>query len=96
MQLVQSSMMGAALTMLGLVIQGRLDRRRPPAPAGPRTILGDRSADRRFLTDQGRWRRLRRLDGHPGPDPLDARLHPLRPAGPVATEEARSSTLGRT
>ncbi len=82
MQLVQSSMMGGGTYDTGPGNPGPA-RSPPPARAdGPRAELRDRSADRRFRTDQGHRRRIRRLDGHPGPDPLDARLHPLGPARP--------------
>ncbi len=44
-QLAQSSLMGAALTMLGLLIQGLHDRRRPPAlPGASRARPQDRRA----------------------------------------------------
>ncbi len=98
MQLVQSSMMGAALTMLGLVIQGRLDHRRPPVPTTrePSSATGQPIGDSSLNRGAGA--------GVGSDDPTAIRVRtpstldyiPSGLPGPVAAEEARSSTLGRT
>ena len=95
-QLAQSSLMGAALTMLGLVIQGLHDRRRPPALPGrePGSATGqpssDSSLDRAAAvgSDDSTAIRVRT------PSTMDYLPSPLAGSGEV--EEARSSTLGRT
>ena len=94
-QLAQSSLMGAALTMLGLVIQGLHDRRRPPALSGrdPGSATGQPSGDSSFDraaavgSDDSTAIRVRT------PSTMDYLPSPL--AGSAEVEEARSSTLGR-
>ncbi len=95
-QLVQSSVIGAALTILGVSIQHGLDRRRSPTlPARePASGLGPSRGDSS----------LNRPSGVGSDDPTAIRVRtpstmdyvPTSMAGPTATEEARSSTLGRT
>jgi hypothetical protein len=95
-QLVQSSMMGAALTMLGLVIQGRLDHRRPPVPTTrePSSATGQPIGDSGLTKDAGVGSDDSTAIRVRTPSTLD--YIPSGLPGPVATEEARSSTIGRT
>lgn len=103
MQVIQASVMGVALTLLGLLIQRQLDRRR--APAGPSgrdagsaggTPPGDSSLNRGAGTpmvatvgsDDSTAIRVRT------PSTLD--YHPAPLVGPTLADEPRSSTLGRS
>ena len=96
-QLVQSSVMGAALTILGVLIQRLLDRRRSPALPGREPGSGLGTAERRFLA-----RIAPRAVGSDDPTAIRVRTPstmdyvPSPLAGPAAPEESRSSTLGRT
>ncbi len=102
MQVAQASVMGAALTALGLLIQRRHDRRRSPtSPPGRETgpsagtPPGDSALDRGpgsgfnagVGSDDSTAIRVRT------PSTLD--YHPTPLAGPSLADEARSSTLGR-
>jgi hypothetical protein len=94
-QLMESALVGAALTLLGLLIQHRLDRRRAPARPGrePGSGLGpspgDSSLNRGLVvgSDDPTAIRVRT------PSTVDYVPTPL--AGPADAEESRSSTLGR-
>src|SRR5262249_1484960 len=94
-QLIQSALVGAMLTLLGLLIQHLLDRRRSPARTGREPasvlgpILGDSSLDRAAIvgSDDPTAIRVRT------PSTLDYVPTPL--AAPTGAEEPRSSTLGR-
>jgi hypothetical protein len=94
-QLMQSALVGAALTLLGLLIQHRLDRRRSPARPGrePGSGLGpspgDSSLNRGLFvgSDDPTAIRVRT------PSTLDYVPTPL--AGPAEAEESHSSTIGR-
>jgi hypothetical protein len=94
-QLMQSALVGAMLTLLGLLIQHLLDRRRSPARPGREpgsglgTSLGESSQNRALVvgSDDPTAIRVRT------PSTLDYVPTPL--AGPVDAEESRSSTLGR-
>jgi hypothetical protein len=94
-QLAQSAFLGAALTSLGLVIEHLIERRRSPSrPARePTSGLGPIMTDSSLKdgatvgSDDPTAIRVRT------PSTLDYVPSPL--ASPAATEEARSSTLGR-
>jgi hypothetical protein len=95
-QLVQSSLMGAALTSLGVLIQHLIDRRRSRPLPGREPVpgigppRGDSSMDRAAAvgSDDPTAIRVRT------PSTLDYVPSPL--TDPAAPEESRSSTLGRT
>jgi hypothetical protein len=94
-QLMQSALVGAALTLLGLLIQHRLDRRRSPARSGrePASGLGPSPADSS----------LKRAPAVGSDDPTAIRVRtpstldyvPTPLMGPADAEGSRSSTLGR-
>ena len=95
LMVLQSTFIGAALTLLGLLIQRLLDRKKPPAiparepgPSGSQ-IVGDSSLDRQATvgSDDSTAIRVR------VPSTMDYVPTPI--AGPVTEESARSSTLGR-
>jgi hypothetical protein len=95
LQLVQSALVGAALTALGLLIQRLLDRRRAPAQpgresgVGAATPIGDPAPNRGagVGSDDSTAIRVR------APSTMDYVPSPL--GDPSAVDEARSSTLGR-
>jgi hypothetical protein len=94
-QLMQSALVGAALTLLGLLIQHLLDRRRSPgrsgreSGSGPGASQAESSQNRALVvgSDDPTAIRVRT------PSTLDYVPTPL--AAPADAEESRSSTLGR-
>ncbi len=91
---LQSGFMGAALTILGLLIQRLLDRPKASLPARETSpvggqVVGDSSVDRQAIvgSDDSTAIRVR------VPSTMDFIPSPI--AGPAAEDPARSSTLGR-
>lgn len=99
LMVLQSSFIGAALSLLGVLIQHLLDRPKPPAlpardpsPSGGAVIIGESSLDRPGTvgSDDSTAIRVRvslTMDYVPTP---------INGPGPVPEESARSSTMGRT